>query len=76
MLEHLHAGDDVEARGGLSAERLHRLGAIVDVETFAGGVQAGDVDHAGGEIDGGHDRACARHRLCEQSAAAADIGYA
>ena len=60
------------ARASSSARRQ----AVVDREPLGYGVQARDLDHGGGQIDGRHPRALARETLRQQAPAAADIQHA
>ena len=73
MLQHLHAGYDVETAGRGGEHLLGSDHAVVDIEPLAGGVQAGDFDHSRREIDASHSRSRARERFAQQSSAAADI---
>src|SRR5215211_946728 len=72
VLDHLHGEHDIEALAGVG-QHLGGDGAVVDVESRAGGVTLGHLDAGLGRI-GAHDGSTdARERLRQDAGAAADI---
>ena len=73
MLQHFHAGDDVEGARGFGGQFLHRHLAIIDLEAGLVQVQTGGGQHPRRDVDSGHLPALARQRLRQDAAAAADV---
>ena len=73
MLQHLHAGDDVEAARCLGSERLGGDQPVVDRGPGLELVQAGDAQRLVGEVDAGDRGPAPGHRFGEDAAAAADV---
>jgi hypothetical protein len=74
VLEHLHAGDDVEALGHLLGQRLDRDLAVGDARRRRlDRVELRHLERLVGEVDAEHVGAAARHRIGEDAAAAADV---
>ena len=72
MLEHLHAGHDVEG----VLQRLGRTHLVVNGEALLRGMQARDLNHAGSEVDARDLGAGACQGLAQQATPAADIEHA
>ena len=75
MLQHLHAGDDVERAGVRLRVRLGRDQLVVHRQPALEQVQLGDLEGALRQIDAGDHRALARRGLGEDAAAAADVEH-
>ena len=76
VLEHLEAGDDVEAGGPLACELLDVDAAIVHRDAAIGGVLARGVEAGLREVDPEHRGSASGERLAQQAAAAADVEHA
>ena len=74
MLDHLQAHDGVEGRS-FRLQLLHPAGAIVDLESLAGGMAAGRLDRLRRRVETRHPRTQARQRLGNEPPAAAHIQH-
>jgi hypothetical protein len=72
MLDHLERQHRVES-GAAFRQRFGGSGAVVDRQPARFGMAAGGGDRRRAGIDAGHSETEARHRLCYESAATADI---
>jgi hypothetical protein len=75
VLEHFHAGDDVEFAGVLRGKILGRHQLVVDLLARFVEVQLGDLERLVREVDAADGVARAGHRLGEDAAAAADVEH-
>ena len=75
VLEHLHAGDDIEASGFGCRDGLRRDHAVVDLEFLFHRVQTGHLDHPRREVYCSHFRSGAGEGLRQQTSTTTDIEY-
>ena len=73
MLQHLEAGNNIEATWAFGSKFFSRGLSIVNVDAGLNLVQAGYGERPFGHINAGHRSAGARHCLGKDSATAADI---
>jgi hypothetical protein len=77
VLEHFHAGQHLERRRLLGRQRLGGDFAVFDRRCLRlHGMQLGDLQRFGRQVDAQHLRAAARHRIRQDAAAATDIEHA
>src|SRR5690606_31257961 len=75
VLEHFHAGDDVERGRRFFSERFGADEAVIDLVPALEEVQAGDAERLFREIDAGHVSTDRRHAFGQNAAAAADVQH-
>ncbi len=73
MLEHFHAGDDIESARHLACEVFGRNLAVIDPESRFVEMQARYAKRLFREVDAGDDGAATGHGFSQDAAAAADI---
>ena len=75
VLEHFHAGHEIEGRGPLLRQILGGDGAILHGNFCLECMQLGHIEHRLRQIDAEDVRAGTRHRLGQDAAAAADVEH-
>ena len=76
MLEHFHAGDDVEALRLFEREILGADLSVCDLEAAFEQVQLRDLERLVGKIDSGDARSARSHAFGKNAAAAAHVEHA